>query len=79
MSLSYLRTAQISRAIRFQMDQLVLALPSREYYLKPSSKTDLNAYYNYMVQIAILLGAEVDTAQKDMAEALDFEIMLANV
>lgn len=63
----------------FQIDQLILALPSREYYLKDSSKTDLLAYHNYMTNIAVILGADPATIHEDMQEVLDFEILLANV
>lgn len=62
-----------------QIDQLILALPSREYYLKDSSKTDLLAYHNYMTNIAVILGADPTTVADDMQEVLDFEILLANV
>lgn len=57
----------------------MLALPSREYYLKTSSKADLNAYHKYMTQIAVILGADADLADEEMQEVLDFEITLANV
>lgn len=56
-----------------------MALPSREYYLKGSSKIDLIAYHNYMTKIAIILGADPATAADDMQEVLDFETQLANV
>lgn len=62
-----------------QVDQLILALPSREYYLKESSKSDLMAYHNYMTKIAMILGADPATVAEDMQEVLDFEILLANV
>lgn len=62
-----------------QIDQLILALPSREYYLKTSSRTDLKAYHNYMTKIAIILGADPATAADNMQEVLNFEIQLANV
>lgn len=62
-----------------QVDQLILALPSREYYLKGSSKVDLIAYHNYMTKIAIILGADPAIAADDMQEVLDFETQLANV
>lgn len=61
------------------MDQLILALPSREYYLKNSSRSDVQAYYHYMTKLALLLGADTKTVQRDMTEVLSFEIQLANV
>lgn len=55
----------------------MLALPSREYYVK--SGNDLLAYHRYMTHIAILLGADKDTAAIEMQDVIDFEISLANV
>lgn len=60
-----------------QLDQLVLALPSRDYYLKSSSEGDLKAYHRYMTQIARLLGATSD-AYKELYDIIQFEIRLAN-
>ncbi|XP_055597323.1 neprilysin-1-like isoform X2 [Uranotaenia lowii] len=61
-----------------QIDQLVLALPSRDYYLKKSSAGDLKAYHHYMTQIAILLGADQKTATKELLDVVNFEVRLAN-
>lgn len=73
------RIRLVNNFYSFQVDQLSLALPSREYYLKPSSKADLAAYHKYMTQIAIIIGAQPDLAEEEMQEVLDFEILLANV
>lgn len=62
-----------------KIDQLVLALPSRDYYLKSSSEGDLQAYHRYMTQIAVILGANPDTAATELEEVVKFEIKLANV
>ncbi|XP_059609533.1 neprilysin-1 [Phlebotomus argentipes] len=61
-----------------QLDQLVLALPSRDYYLKESSEGDLRAYHRYMTQVAVLLGANPDTASKELQDVVKFEMKLAN-
>ncbi|XP_062552174.1 neprilysin-1 isoform X2 [Armigeres subalbatus] len=61
-----------------QIDQLVLALPSRDYYLKQSSEGDLKAYHHYMTQIAILLGGDSTIASKELMEVIKFEVRLAN-
>lgn len=61
-----------------QIDQLTLALPSRDYYLKSSSEHDLKAYHKYMTKTAILLGANPETASKELENVLDFEVLLAN-
>lgn len=37
------------------------------------------AYHKYMTQIAIILGADPETASKEMQDVLKFEILLANV
>ncbi|RWS29487.1 neprilysin-2-like protein, partial [Leptotrombidium deliense] len=62
-----------------QMDQPLLTLPSREYYLKPNSKKDRDAYFKYMIEVAVILGADREYAEKEMADVLQFETMLANV
>lgn len=61
------------------MDQLVLALPSRDYYLKASSEGDLKAYHRYMTQTAVLLGANPENAFKELDHVVKFEMKLANV
>jgi neprilysin len=61
------------------VDQLVLALPSRDYYLKASSEGDLKAYHRYMTQSAILLGADPSNAAKELDLVVKFEMKLANV
>nr|CAH7723514.1 unnamed protein product [Callosobruchus chinensis] len=67
-----------SSANILQIDQSVLALPSRDYYLKLSSRGDLDAYHKYMTNIAILLGANSTTAAKELLEIMEFERKLAN-
>ncbi|KAJ8920319.1 hypothetical protein NQ315_011981 [Exocentrus adspersus] len=61
-----------------QMDQMSLALPSRDYYLKASSEGDMLAYHKYMTNIAILLGANRTTASEELKEVVEFERRLAN-
>lgn len=61
------------------MDQLVLALPSRDYYLNLSSENDLKAYHRYMTQTAVLLGANPETASSELKDVVKFEMKLANV
>lgn len=56
----------------------MLALPSRDYYLKQSSEGDLKAYHHYMTQIAILLGGDPTIASKELMEVINFEVRLAN-
>jgi neprilysin len=37
------------------------------------------AYLNYQIDIAVLFGAEKERAEKEMMDALEFEIGLAKV
>ncbi|KAF7286321.1 hypothetical protein GWI33_006050 [Rhynchophorus ferrugineus] len=60
-----------------QMDQMSLALPSRDYYLKSSSEGDMKAYHKYMTNIAVLLGANKTTAGDELEKIIDFERKLA--
>ncbi|CAG9759483.1 unnamed protein product [Ceutorhynchus assimilis] len=61
-----------------QIDQMALALPSRDYYLKSSSEGDRQAYHKYMTNIAVLLGANKTTASEELQSVIDFERRLAN-
>lgn len=45
-----------STAHIIQIDQMALGLPSREYYLKPTSKKERDAYLKLMIELAVLLG-----------------------
>lgn len=56
-----------------------LALPSRDYYLKRNSETELNAYHCYMTNVALLLGADPQTASKEFNRVIVLEKQLANV
>nr|CAD7437679.1 unnamed protein product [Timema bartmani] len=61
-----------------QLDQMQLALPSRDYYLKASSEGDLKAYHKYMTEVALLLGANASTAAEELKKVIQFEKDLAN-
>lgn len=56
-----------------------LALPSRDYYLKASSQAELKAYHRYMTNVAILLGANPETASEEFNRVILLEKQLANV
>ncbi|CAL1682614.1 unnamed protein product [Lasius platythorax] len=60
------------------LDQAALGL-SREYLSKGFDEKIVQAYYNYMVDIAVILGANPDRARKELKESLEFEIKLANI
>lgn len=61
-----------------QLDQPSLGL-RREFLIKGVKDKLVKAYYDYMVDIAVLFGAERERATKELMESLDFEIKLANV
>ncbi|XP_077302517.1 M13 family metallopeptidase neprilysin 2 isoform X2 [Arctopsyche grandis] len=52
---------------------------SREYLTKGFSDKLVTAYYDYMVDIAVLLGANKERAQVELKESILFEIALANI
>ena len=58
-----------------EVDQFSPGL-SREYLIKGLEDKDVEAYYNYMVNMAVLLGAERPRAEKEMKEALQLELQL---
>lgn len=61
-----------------QLDQASLGL-SREYLNRGPTDKLVHAYYDYMVDIATLLGADRSRAEVELKESLQFEIALANV
>lgn len=60
------------------LDQATLGL-SREYLNRGFSDKLVQAYYEYMVDIATLLGADRALAEVDLKESLLFEMQLANI
>ena len=52
---------------------------SREYLIKGFEDQDVQAYYNYMVNMAVLLGADRARAELEMKEALMLELDLAEL
>lgn len=60
------------------MDQSSIGL-SREYLVKGFNDTLVSAYYDYMVDMAVLFGADKKVALKELKESLQFEMDLANV
>ena len=59
-----------------KLDQAELGM-SREYLIKGFEDKDVQHYYQYMVDSAVLFGADLDNAKKEMKESLIFEIYLA--
>ncbi|KAE8738349.1 hypothetical protein FOCC_FOCC016173 [Frankliniella occidentalis] len=60
-----------------QLDQLQLALPSRDYYLKTSTETEIKAYHKYVTEVAMLMGADKATVAQEITEVINFEKRLA--
>lgn len=65
--------------LHLQFDQTSLGLPTREYYLQAVNKMYLEAYRDYMVKIATLLGAEPDKSSSEANQIIAFETALARV
>lgn len=51
----------------------------REFLIKGMKDKLVKAYYDYMVDIAVLFGADRERASKELMESLEFEIQLGNV
>lgn len=62
-----------------QLDQMQLALPSRDYYLKKNSEVELIAYQNYMTNVAVLLGADSNLVADEFNRVIILEKQFANV
>ncbi|XP_072047168.1 membrane metallo-endopeptidase-like 1 [Amphiura filiformis] len=61
------------------VDQPSLFMGTREYYLEEKYTRHKQAYFQYMVAITTMLGANETTAQRDMTAVLEFETKLANL
>lgn len=62
-----------------QIDQPTLGV-SREFLIEGLNNKITLAYFNYMVDVAVLLGAKPTVAiRKELYQSLQFEINLANV
>ncbi|CAH1183162.1 unnamed protein product [Phaedon cochleariae] len=60
------------------IDQASLGL-RREFLTKGLDDKIVKAYYDYMVDLAVLFGADRDRAVRELRESLEFEIKLANI
>lgn len=61
-----------------QVDQTGLGL-SREFLIKGIEEKNTKAYYEFMLDNAIIFGASRERAEKELLESLEFETRLANV
>lgn len=64
--------------LTFQLDVPRLEL-GREYLVNGLDDDGVKAYYKFMVENAVVFGANRSRAESEMRDALDFEIKLANV
>ncbi|XP_072746309.1 neprilysin-4 isoform X3 [Anoplolepis gracilipes] len=62
-----------------QFDQTSLGLPTRDYFLQASNAVYLEAYKDYLIKIATLLGASLDNATMHAEELIEFETQLATI
>lgn len=62
----------------FQISQDELGL-DREYLIDGLDNEIVTAYYEYMVDVAVIFGADRSRAEKEMKDSLEFEMQLANV
>lgn len=60
------------------LDQPSLGM-AREYLMKGLDDEDVKAYYNYMTDVAQMLGADRTEAEIQMLETLEFEMRLAKI
>ena len=60
------------------LDQPGLGM-AREYLMKGLEDPDVQAYQEYMQDVALLLGADKDTVINDIKETIKFEIELAKI
>ena len=58
-----------------QFDQSDLMLHSAEYYQLGLNHSIMHIYYNILVKVATMMGADMQRAQKDMKDLLKFEII----
>ncbi|XP_055373967.1 neprilysin-2 [Condylostylus longicornis] len=60
------------------LDQPSLGL-SREYLIKGFGDPLVDAYYKYMIDIAVIFGADREKATEELKESIEFEMALANI
>lgn len=63
---------------RITMDEASLGI-SREYLIQGFDSPIISAYYNYTVDMAVLLGADENRAKVEMLDSLNFEMALAKI
>lgn len=64
--------------LKKQIDQPELEL-GREYLLKGFEEKAVTAYHQFMIDNAVVFGADKSRAEKELKEVVELEIKLANV
>lgn len=67
-----------SNHIKFQINQATLGL-NRKFLFKGIENKIVRAYYEYMVDVAVIFNADRSHAERELMESLEFEIKLAHV
>lgn len=68
-----------NNSIRYiQLDQASLGL-SRDFILQGRDSKFVKGYFQYMIDVAVELGSQKVTAERELRESLDFEIELAKI
>lgn len=62
----------------FQFDQTPTGI-SREFLIDGIEDKVVRGYYDYMVDMAVIYGADRERAVREMRDVIDFEIAVANV
>ncbi|NP_001191592.1 neutral endopeptidase [Aplysia californica] len=63
-----------------KIDQPAFGLPGQRYYRVPRNDTYIKAYETYLYRVAEALGfADPATAEKDVADVVDFEMQIAQI
>ena len=75
----FIKKKKIITIFCLQFDQTSLGLPTRDYFLQPTNAIYLEAYKDYLIKIATLLGASLDNATIHAEELIEFETQLATV
>ncbi|RWS25636.1 membrane metallo-endopeptidase-like 1 [Leptotrombidium deliense] len=71
-------TVKLRLQIKRNLDQASLGMPDRTYLLRGLNDSAVKGYYKLMVESAVMLGADRQTAEQEMLDALHFETILAN-
>lgn len=61
-----------------QFDQTPTGI-SREFLIDGIEDKVVRGYYDYMVDMAVIYGADRTRAEREMRDVIDFEISVANV